>query len=174
MKNRIFQIYNALPYGIDYVYKDVIIEDNVWIGSNCSIAPGDRIGEGCIIGRSSVVFEEIPSNTIAIGNPAKVVKERDVKPYKFLKDNGYFLNDLRGKEYLPEHMRVKTTKNISNLLSFKGKVYDYELYKTPNEVSKTTYNFCLKNNAKFKCDNAGFFLLKRSYEKSIFDLLLYL
>ena len=77
----------------------VLIENNVWIGSNVSLAPGAYIGEGSIIGMNSVVFGEIPKNSIALGNPAQVVKKRDLNHYKFLKDNSYFLNDIRGLNY---------------------------------------------------------------------------
>lgn len=52
----------------------VIIEDNVWIGLNCIILKGVRIGEGSIIGAGSVVREDIPPYSVALGNPAKVVK----------------------------------------------------------------------------------------------------
>lgn len=55
--------------------KPIIIEDNVWIGELVSILPGVRIGKNSIIGTMSVVIKDIPSNSIALGNPAKVVKK---------------------------------------------------------------------------------------------------
>lgn len=55
--------------------KSVIIEDNVWIGEGVSILPGVRIGYGSIIGAHSVVIKNIPSHSIAVGVPAKVIKE---------------------------------------------------------------------------------------------------
>ena len=54
--------------------KSVIIGDNVWIGENVAILPGVKIGEGSIIGANSVVTKDIPKYSIAVGNPAKVVK----------------------------------------------------------------------------------------------------
>lgn len=47
---------------------------NVWIGEKASILPGVTIGEGSIIGANSVVTHDIPSYCIAVGSPAKVIK----------------------------------------------------------------------------------------------------
>jgi acetyltransferase-like isoleucine patch superfamily enzyme len=55
--------------------KSIIIEDNVWIGAHCLITPGVRIGNGSVIAAGSIVTKDIPSNVIAGGNPAKVIKE---------------------------------------------------------------------------------------------------
>lgn len=53
----------------------VRICDKVWIGSDCTILPGVTIGEGAIIGAGSVVTKDVPENSIAVGNPARVIKE---------------------------------------------------------------------------------------------------
>lgn len=53
------------------------IQDDVWIGSNAIILGGVKtIGEGSIIGAGSVVTKDIPPYSIAVGNPAKVIKQR--------------------------------------------------------------------------------------------------
>ena len=52
----------------------VTIGNNVWIGGNVTILPGVTIGDNCTIGAGSVVTHAIPANTIAAGNPAKVIK----------------------------------------------------------------------------------------------------
>jgi acetyltransferase-like isoleucine patch superfamily enzyme len=57
--------------------KRIIIEDNVWIGELVSILPGVTIGKGSIIGANSVVSRDIPSCSIALGTPARVVKRFD-------------------------------------------------------------------------------------------------
>lgn len=54
--------------------KRVIIEDNVWIGEMVSVLPGVVIGRGSVIGGNSVVTRSIPAHSIAIGNPARVIK----------------------------------------------------------------------------------------------------
>jgi len=62
--------------------KPIIIEDNVWIGANCIILPGVRIGYGSIIGAGSVVTKNIPPMAIAAGNPAEVIKTAEYKVWK--------------------------------------------------------------------------------------------
>ena len=54
--------------------KPVTIGNNVWIGGSVTILPGVTIGDNVTIGAGSVVTHDIPSNTVAVGNPCKVVK----------------------------------------------------------------------------------------------------
>ena len=54
--------------------KPVTIGNNVWIGGSVTILPGITIGDNVTIGAGSVVTHDIPSNTVAVGNPCKVVK----------------------------------------------------------------------------------------------------
>lgn len=61
---------NHLPFK----FEDVIIEDGVQVGLNCTIMPGVTIGEGSIIGSCSLVTKDIPAWSIAVGSPAKVIK----------------------------------------------------------------------------------------------------
>lgn len=54
--------------------RPVTIGNNVWIGGSATILPGVTIGSNVTIGAGSVVVKDIPDNSIAVGNPAKVVK----------------------------------------------------------------------------------------------------
>ena len=54
--------------------KPVRIGNNCWIGGSVTILPGVSIGNNCTIGAGSVVVHDIPDNSIAVGNPARVVK----------------------------------------------------------------------------------------------------
>lgn len=54
----------------------IIIEDDVWIGSNCIILSGITIGRGAIIGAGSVVTKDVSRYSIVAGNPAKPIKHR--------------------------------------------------------------------------------------------------
>lgn len=56
--------------------KSVNIGDHVWIAPNSKIMKGVSIGAGTIIGSDSMVTRDIPSNVLAVGHPAKVVKEK--------------------------------------------------------------------------------------------------
>ena len=55
--------------------KPIIISDDVWIGANSVITAGVVLGKHCIIGAGSVVTKNIPEFSVAVGNPAKVIKQ---------------------------------------------------------------------------------------------------
>lgn len=54
--------------------KQVIIEDNVWLGTGVVVLPGVRIGNGSIISANSVVHKDVPPMVIAGGNPLRIIK----------------------------------------------------------------------------------------------------
>ena len=53
----------------------VTIGNNVWIGGGVTILPGVTIGDNVTIGAGSVVVKDIESNSVAVGNPARVIKK---------------------------------------------------------------------------------------------------
>lgn len=53
----------------------VEIGDHAWLCEGCTIMPGVKIGAGAVIGAKAVVFNNVPANTLVLGNPAKVVSE---------------------------------------------------------------------------------------------------
>ena len=57
----------------------VIIKDNVWIADSAIVCKGVTIGTNSIIGAGAVVVDDVPANTIAAGNPARVVKHLDAQ-----------------------------------------------------------------------------------------------
>lgn len=60
----------------DMVVKKICIGSDVWLGCDVSVVPGAIINEGCVIGAKSFVNSEILPYTVAVGNPAKIIKER--------------------------------------------------------------------------------------------------
>lgn len=80
----------AIPYDSTYIPLDVIIKDNVWLGTRVTILGGVSIGEGAIIQAGSTVVSDIPDYAIAGGHPAKVFKYRNIEHYKTLKEKGKF------------------------------------------------------------------------------------
>lgn len=57
--------------------RPVRIGANVWIGGGCIILPGVTIGNNAVIGAGSVVTKPVPANTVAFGNPCRVVRRLD-------------------------------------------------------------------------------------------------
>lgn len=55
--------------------KPITIGDNVWLGGGVIVCPGVSIGENSVVGSGAVVTKDIPANVVAVGNPARVVKE---------------------------------------------------------------------------------------------------
>lgn len=75
-----------IPYDEVSVEKPVIIKDFVWCGANVTIVPGVTVGEGAVIGAGSVVTKDVPDYAIIGGNPAKIIKYRDIEQFLKLKE----------------------------------------------------------------------------------------
>ena len=65
--------------------KPITIGNNVWIGASSTILPEVKIGNNVIIGANSLVNKNIPDNSIAVGNPCKVVKQKELYTEDFSK-----------------------------------------------------------------------------------------
>lgn len=72
---------NAVPYGPERVWSQVIIEKNVWIGMNACILPGVTIGEGAIVGVGAVISEDVPPRAIVGQQPHYTLGARDSQQY---------------------------------------------------------------------------------------------
>lgn len=60
--------------GLEFA-KPIKVGNNVWIGGGVTVLPDVTIGDNVVIGASSVVAKSIPSNTVAVGNPCRVIKK---------------------------------------------------------------------------------------------------
>lgn len=60
--------------GLEYAYP-ITIGNNVWIGAQACLLPGVNIGDNCVIGAGSVVTKDIPANSVAAGNPCRVIRK---------------------------------------------------------------------------------------------------
>ena len=60
--------------GLEYAYP-ITVGDNVWIGAGVQVMPGITIGSNVVIGSGSIVVKNIPDNSVAVGNPCKVIRE---------------------------------------------------------------------------------------------------
>ncbi len=57
----------------------ITIEDDVWIAADVFVGPGVRIGEGTVVGARASVFSDLPAWKICVGNPARPIKDRELK-----------------------------------------------------------------------------------------------
>ncbi|WP_251152781.1 sugar O-acetyltransferase [Cellulosimicrobium sp. Marseille-Q4280] len=55
--------------------RPITIGDNVWLGGGVIVCPGVTIGENTVVGAGAVVTRDLPANVVAVGNPARVVRE---------------------------------------------------------------------------------------------------
>lgn len=60
--------------GLEYAYP-ITVGSNVWFGAGVHVMPGVSIGDNVVIGAGSIVTKDIPSNSVAFGNPCKVVRK---------------------------------------------------------------------------------------------------
>ena len=81
---------DRIPYGSKHTHKEVVIDDFVWLGSNVIISGNVHIGEGAIVAIGSVVVKDVPRCAIVGGNPAKVIKYRDIEQFERLKAEGKY------------------------------------------------------------------------------------
>lgn len=55
--------------------KPIVVGDNVWLGGGAIVCPGVTIGENTVVGAGAVVTRDLPANVVAVGNPARVIRE---------------------------------------------------------------------------------------------------
>lgn len=73
----ILESYATIAPGVN-ISGNCLIKEGVDFGTGATIIQGKTIGEWSIVGAGSVVVKDIPANTTAVGNPSKVIKEREV------------------------------------------------------------------------------------------------
>lgn len=81
---------DGIPYDNTYVLKNITIGDFVWLGNRVTIVGNVNIGEGAIVAAGSVVCKDVPPCAIVGGNPAKVIKYRNIDKFNSLKDQKRF------------------------------------------------------------------------------------
>ena len=78
------------------ITKPITIGDDVYIGNNVILLPGVNIGSNVVIGAGAVVSKDIPSNSVAVGVPARVIKSAD-EYFEKLKSESLHLGHLKGE-----------------------------------------------------------------------------
>lgn len=102
---------SLIPYDEVNLLRSVNIGSYVWIGYRAMIAPGVSIGDGAIVGMGAVVVKDVNSGDIVGGNPATVIKKRDMLNFNDLKnhDKGYIKRLLHGNL---QKLKVKDDRSI--------------------------------------------------------------
>lgn len=108
---------------------DVIIGNDVWVGTEALIMSGVRIGDGAVIGARAVVTKDVPPYAIAAGNPAKLVRFR-FAPHiieQLMRIGWWDFDDAQIEQLLP----LMLSSDIETFLAKAGQVRDAEMPASP-------------------------------------------
>ena len=111
----------------------VTVGSHSWIGGDVVITPGVTIGENCVIGAGSVVTKDIPDNSIAVGNPCKVIRQindkdreyinslildDETKDSKYKQENGYVYSIVKDTVHYVEILNKLSNSEIQRRRDF--------------------------------------------------------
>jgi acetyltransferase-like isoleucine patch superfamily enzyme len=89
---------NHDPYERDILTcRPILIKEGAWVGAGATILPGITVGKYAIVGSDSVVTKDIPSNSVAVGIPAKVIETID-EYYNKNKNKVIYTNNMNNEE----------------------------------------------------------------------------
>lgn len=95
---------SMIPYDQAEILKPVVIGEAVWIGMRAIVLGGVTLGDGCVVGAGSVVVKSFQAGSIIAGNPAKIVRERDMDRFRMLARRGQYYLKLK------KEMKLKKTE----------------------------------------------------------------
>jgi acetyltransferase-like isoleucine patch superfamily enzyme len=105
--------YNYYPMRYKRIDRPVFIGSDVWIGIGAIILPGVTIGDHAVVAAGSIVTSHIPSCAIVAGNPARIIKYKDIK--KIMENNSFpeDSNKITAEGYLKKDKVCKKSSSIS-------------------------------------------------------------
>ena len=129
------------------------IGNNVWFGQHCTVLKGVTIGDNCIIGYGCTIMKDIPSNSVAVGTPAKVICT--IEEY-FNKRKQFYINELfeyayelerrKGRELQPadfpdDYPAFVDSRNVQTYkFPYKVVFTDHMLFNKWLEVHRAPFN----------------------------------
>lgn len=96
--------YNNHPMWKHRIDRPVQIGNHVWIGTNAIILPGVKIGDYAVIGAGTVVASHVPEKAVVVGNPARIVKYRDLSEYD---ETSVYPGEIKKRNFQPENKITK-------------------------------------------------------------------
>ena len=141
--NHHFNTFSTYPFRVNFLNQSqeawskgvIIVEDDVWIGTDVILLSGVRIGRGSVIGAGAVVAKDIPPYAIAVGNPVKIIKYRfdealrnQLMEFDFARiDHDFVTNNFENlytdlsENVLSSIIMPETSNSGSDLTSFQSK-----------------------------------------------------
>ena len=100
----------------------VTIGNNVFIGANTTVLPNTKIGNNVIIGANSLICNNIPENSVVVGNPGKIIKtyEEYINKYKKMMEDAPIYDEkytLRNKK-INDDMKNKMFEDLNDKIGF--------------------------------------------------------
>lgn len=118
--------------------KNIIVEEDCWIGTGVILLPGAHLGRGCIVGAGSIVNKDIPPYAVVVGAPTKIIAVKFSTPQIIEHEKALYTEDERlSKEYLED--------------IFEQYFSDKKVYGKSCEIDDDTYKLLssLKNSLKY-------------------------
>lgn len=159
--------------GFPYSFAPVTIGSNVWLPARSIMLPGSSIGDNCVIGTGSIVTKDIPSGSLAMGSPCKVIKENEYPKRLTSQQKDEILHDIirRWKNQL-SHKGVGRVwaSAVEGVICVNSNTWfdcnDYRVVGEENELTEDLRDFLRRHGIRIY-NGQPFKSLKPSYESSI-------
>lgn len=159
--------------GFPFSFSPVTIGSNVWLPARSIMLPGTNIGDNCVIGTGSIITKDIPSGSLAMGSPCKVIKKDEYPKKLSLDEKDKILEDIVARwNYQLRHKgvyQVRTTI-MDGVICLDSKTWfdciAYRVVGHHDEITEDLRDFLRRHGIRIY-NGQPFKSLKPSYESSI-------